>query len=424
MKRLIRSFWQTRLARKWLPRNLPYYLKGGSSLVFNHTAGLLLGFFTTYVFTNYTSQQTYANFGYVLAVLSIASLAALPGVDTAVLYAAAKGYDGALPAGARLRLKTSLLGTAGMLLWAGFLYAVGRSSEAAVVAWCSPLVPLLYPFSSVFSYLQGKERFTEYTLANLAVEVAKTAAVAIVAIGLGLNGPPVILSLFLVMGLSHLLLTRAYSQGLGGDPGPEFASLGRTLTGVAVVGAVAGQLDRLIVGTFFSVSSMAAYNLGYTLTSPLRGFGVLAGRLLFPQIVRSDAAAPLFVRKYGLGLALLLVGLAGLVAAYWVLFPLVQPALFAGYEATIPMIRWLIVATALGIFDIVAAQALWGLKELRIVYITQTLFPIQRILLLALGGSLAGISGILISQVVHYSVSALVIIAFWIGKSRRRRPKG
>jgi hypothetical protein len=52
-----------RLARRWLPRNLRYYLKGGSSLAINQVVGLALGLLTTFLFTRYTSQDTYANFG-------------------------------------------------------------------------------------------------------------------------------------------------------------------------------------------------------------------------------------------------------------------------------------------------------------------------------------------------------------------------
>lgn len=397
------------------------YAHGGSHLALSHAADLALGLLAAYLFTNFTSQETYARFGYVLSVLALASLAALPGVDTAVLYAAAKGNDAALAHGTRLRLKSSLLGTLAMLAWAAALASIGRSAEAAVVAWCSLLVPLIYPFSTVFSHLQGKKRFAEYALANVAIETAKTLAVAAAVLILGLDGIPVILAPFLVMAGGYLLLTAIYQAGIAGEVGPEFGSIGRTLTGSAVIATVAGQFDRLIVGTFFSPASMAAYNLGFTLTSPLRGFGSLAGRLLFPQVVRSDATAPLFRRKYGLGLLALAMGLVTLVVAFWMLFPRVQPLLFPGYEASVPITRWLIVATALGIFDTVAAQALWGLKDLRAVYLTQTAFPIQRIVLLALGAAWQGVPGILAAQVAHYALSALTIVGLWLGVSARRR---
>jgi O-antigen/teichoic acid export membrane protein len=409
------------VARQWLPRNLDYYLKGGGSLLLNHLVGLALGLLTTYLFTNYTSQQTYANFGYVLSILGIASLSALPGVDNAISHATAKGYDGALRYGTRLRVKWSLLGVVGMLIWAGILYGSGRTSEAAVVAACSFMVPLLYPFASVFSYLQGKEKFSQYALMNLAIETAKTIMLAVVLLVVGINGTGVIFLFFLAMGLSYLVINRYYVSRSGGEVGPDFGEVSRNLTGAAALAIIAGQSDRLIIGTFLGMGNMAAYNLGFTLTEPLRGFGTLAGRLLFPQIVQSDATAPLFLRKYGLGLLLLAGGLSGLILAYWIGFPLVQPLLFPGYSHAVMMTRWLVVAAAISIFDIVVVQVLWGLKNLRAIYLTQMVFPIQRIALLALGGYWRGIEGILVAQVVHYMLCGFLIIGLWIRASFRQR---
>ena len=405
-----------------MPRDLEYYIRSGGSLSLGHAIGLGLGLLTTYVFTNFTSQRTYAHFGYVLAVLSVASLAALPGVDSAILHAVARGRAGALGPGTRLRLKASFLGTFGMLLWSALLGATGRRDEAAVVAWCSLLVPLIYPFTSVFSFLQGQGRFVEYTLANLAIEIAKTAAVALAALALGLDGTPVILAPFLAMGLGYFLLTRYYDAGAPTfEPGPEFRSLGRALTGAAALGTIAGQVDRFLVGTFFGPAAMAAYHLAFSLTYPLRGFGTLAGQLLFPRIVSSGSTAPGFRRKYGLGLSALATALIGLVAGYWLIFPVIQRHLFPGYEDAVPIARWLIVATSLAIFDTVAGQALWGLEDLRGVKWTQSFFPLQRMAFLAMGGYAAGVPGILAGQVAHYALSASILIGFWV---RGFRPRG
>jgi O-antigen/teichoic acid export membrane protein len=417
MKNYLDSLRRHPNARLWLPRNLRYYLSGGGALVINHAGGLILGVVTTYLFTNYTSKETYASFGYALTILAVAALSALPGVDTAILHDTAKGHDGALPYGTTLRLRGSVLGVVGMLVWAGILWLSGRSGEATTIAACSLLVPLLYPFASVFSYLQGKQKFKEYAALSLAIEAVKTVVLAVVVVVLGLGGTPPIFLFFLAMGLSYWLLHRYYTLGIESRPGPEFQAVSRNLTGAAVLATIASQLDRLIIGTFFAATTMAGYNLAFTLTEPLRGFGTLAGKLLFPQVVKSDATAPLFLRKYGIGLGLLAAGLGGLVAIYWIGFPIIQPILFPGYDNATMMSRWLVVATAIAIFDIVASQALWGLKNLRAVYFTQVAFPIQRIVLLAIGGYWQGVTGILAGQVIHYALCALIIFALWANAS-------
>jgi hypothetical protein len=80
------------------------------------------------------------------------------------------------------------------------------------------------------------------------------------------------------------------------------------------------------------------------------------------------------------------------------------------------------VATALAAFDLVAIQVLWGLKDLRPLYLTQSVFPIQRVALLAAGGGWLGVPGILAGQVAHYGLCAVAILAIW-SRAARRRPK-
>jgi O-antigen/teichoic acid export membrane protein len=411
--------------RRLLPRDWRYYVRGGGSLAVTHVAGLFLGLITTYLFTNFTPESTCAHFGYALSVLAIASIAALPGVDTAIAHAAATGHDAALRIGTRQRFRSSFFGLAGVLLWAAALVALGRRDQALVIAVVAFLAPLLFPFSSVFSFLQGKGRFVEYTWLNLLVEMAKTAALAIAVLLAGARGIGAILAVLGTTALGYLAINQHYSRRLvaSRELGDEFGVISRRLSGAAALGIGAAQVDKLIVGTLFGPATMAAYTLAFVLTDPLRGFGTLAAKLLFPQIVRSDALAPLFVRKYMFGLLLLGCALLAITTAYWLGFPLVQPVLFPAYEGAIPIIRWLIVGTTLSIFDIVAGQVLWGMKDLRFLYFTQFIFPIQRVVLLAGGAFLAGVTGILFAQVVHYLLAAVTIHAFWLWAYRsRRRP--
>jgi O-antigen/teichoic acid export membrane protein len=406
----------------WLPRDVEYYLRSGGFLLAGLVADLVTGLITAYIFANFTSPQTYATFGYVVAVLAVASLGALPGIDAAVLRAVAQGHDAALVAGTRLRLKASFIGAGGMASWAGVLFWAGRDIDALAVAGCSILVPLIYPFATVFAFLQGKRRFAEYARANVLIEVAKTVSVGAAALASAWNGLPVILAPFVVMSLGHWMLNHRYSAGVRGEPGPDFARLGRVLTATACLAVVAGQIDRLLIGTFFAPTAMAAYNLGFTLTFPLRGLGGLVAKLVLPRVIDSDATAPGFRRRYGVGLAMVAILLGLVIAAYWMVFPLIQPLLFPGYEDTTPIVRWLAVATALAAFDLVAIQVLWGLKDLRPLYLTQSVFPIQRVALLAAGGGWFGVPGILAGQVAHYGLCAVAILAIW-SRAARRRPK-
>lgn len=410
---------------KWIPRDAGYYLKGGSSLFLNEITGMALGLLTTYLFTNYTSKETYGNFGYLLSVLGVASLTALPGVNTAIMYSTAKGYSGALRYGTWLRLRTVWLGVVGMLVVAVGLALANRTSTASYVAIGAVLLPLIHGFTGFSAFLQGQARFGEYAVVNLLIEVGKVVTMLLAVFILHLDGVPLVGTFFLAIAFLTTATCLPYIALSRGERGPQFDTMGRTLTGAAVLATLAQQADRLIVGTFLGMGSMAAYNLGFTLTDPLRNFGKLVARLLFPKIVHMDALAPLFLKKYALALALLAATLGLLVIVYWVGFPIIQPIFFKEYSETVNIVRWLIVATALAILDIVAIQTLWGLHDLRPLYATQFIFPMLRIAMLGIGAWLFGVKGILGSQLIYHSLVAMTIAGILVSALARqqRQPK-
>jgi O-antigen/teichoic acid export membrane protein len=248
----------------------------------------------------------------------------------------------------------------------------------------------------------------------VAIEVAKTASVAAVVLAFSWEGTAVVLTPFVIMSIGYWAVNRRHATAGSAAPGSDFDRNARVLSATAVLGVVASQVDRVLVGTFFAPTAMAAYTLGVTLTYPVRSLGGLASKLLLPRILDADAASPAFRRTFGFGLAAGAVALTAIVAAYWIVFPLIQPLLFPAYSDTGPVVRWLALATALSAFDVVAVQALWGLNDLRAFYWTQSVFPLQRMALLAMGAYFAGVPGILAAQVAHYLLCAAVILAVWL----------
>jgi O-antigen/teichoic acid export membrane protein len=404
-----------------LPKDVGYYLKGAGSLLVSQGAGIVLGLLGTYLLTNFAAPETYADYGYVWSALGIAGLATLPGVDMAIQYAAARGYKGALRHGTALRLKTSVFGVAGMLLLAVGLLVSGRVTTARVVAIGAVLLPLTHGFNGFAAHLQGQGRFVEYATASLLVDTGRLVLTAIAVVVLRLDGVPLIGVLLLAAGGLTTAVCLTHLRQSHGEPGPEFHTVSRSLSISAVLGTLAYYADRLIIGTFFGPEQMAGYVLGITLTEPLRNVGNLLAKLLFPKVVQTGLHAPLFLRRLGLMLGVLACGLGAVVALYWFGFPLLQPVVFTQYANAVPMVRWLIVAAALGAFDLVAIQMLWGLRDLRPIYVTQIAFPLVRIVTLGLGAWSVGIVGILRGQVIYYSVVAIFACAMLLVLALRAR---
>ena len=76
----------------------------------------------TYLLT----KEVYGQYQFVLSVLSLASVAALPGMRPAIVRAVAKGFDSTYKAALKLIFKRSLLGSVGILIFTIYGLYVGR----------------------------------------------------------------------------------------------------------------------------------------------------------------------------------------------------------------------------------------------------------------------------------------------------------
>ncbi len=412
-----------RVLRRYLPTDIAYYFRGGSILLINQILDLLLGFVSLYVFTSSTDKGTYGIYGYLLSVFAVAALATSPGVETAIQYDAARGNDGGLAHGTRRRLRTALLGSIGMVVWAALLYRRGDTRLALAVLAGAPILPFFYGMAGFKAYLMGKGAFGRLSVSSLLIEVGKLLFI-LIACRL-FSGLPLVIGFFVTASVLNSLFNWFYvRRAPNANVGEEFDEIGNRLTLAAVVGSLAGQADRLIVGTFFGLETMALYNMAVSVTRPLRNLGIVAAKLLFPKMINLNVTSTVFKRKLVFSLLFITVPLVALVVAYHLIFPALAAALFPKYGAAVPMVRLAIAATAMSIWGIIASQALWSFGDLRMIYLVQTISPILRTLVVVLGAVWGGVTGILWGRVASRLLGNALLVAVLLVLFRRTRRQG
>ena len=82
-----------------------YLVSGGSWLLFEQGASILLSLGLAVLFGHFVSQDTYGNYKYILNVSGLLGIFSLSGLGTAVTRAAARGDEGALTQGFVLNLR-------------------------------------------------------------------------------------------------------------------------------------------------------------------------------------------------------------------------------------------------------------------------------------------------------------------------------
>lgn len=324
--------------------------RGGALLSLESALDILARFAALYVFARFAPKEVYGIYTYLQSWFGALVFLSLPGLSNAIFRAAARNFDGDLLRGVSLRFKFSIIASLAFLgLSAYFRFSDKLELSNGLV--CAAVFALpLYALSDYRSFLHGKTRFGLAALIGGILSIFRTLLV-VFGILLGLGGASIFgLNLFaqalvLVFGFFitlHLCANRNHDK--------EFMSFGTILSGIAILGALSYQVDRLSIGSLLSMSELANYGMAFLLTEPLREFGVVLYRLFFPRLAAQQ--------KTGWDLSYLravFLAAAFLAAAYYPLYLLYQFGvewLFPKYADALPLVRWLIVAALINILVI------------------------------------------------------------------------
>jgi O-antigen/teichoic acid export membrane protein len=398
-----------------------HLVRGGALLSLSHAVDLALGLVTLIVFTSRVAPETYGIYGAVLAALSVALLSSLPGMERAIQHDAVQGRYGGLAWATRRRIQRSLWGVLGLWGWAAFLAWRGQHQVAQGIALSTLVFPFLYSTSGFKSYLLGRERFGAFLVSNSLVEVGKLVFILAGAAWL----PPLatVIGYFGVNALLNTLITGYYiRRAPNQEVGVQLEQVGNWLTAASGIETVTAYADRLLLSAFFPLQTLAVYSLSLSLTEPIRGFGSAAANLVFPKMVGLNLRRRSSWRKVVVGLGLVallcLAGWGALSAA----LPWAIRLLFPKYSEALPMLPYMIVATALSAWGVVALQFLWSFEDLKAVYATQLGLPVLRLALLVGLVSWLRLDGLLWTRVAHAAAVNVVIVAILLITWRRYRP--
>lgn len=240
-------------------------------------------------------RESYGKYGYVLSWLAVASIATLPGLDTAVNAAAARGYDGTLIEAVRVKRRWSFLGSAVLLGVAAWRWLAGDHQ----VAGCLLIGALFlngYFLSIYDKYLQGKQAFRRVfslrLVTNLVV-VASTVVVAVVSRDL-------VAAMTALLGTTALVngyfTSRSLQEAKGAGVEDQAVAFGKAVTWVSLIAVISANLDRFMIQGYLGYQDLAVYMVATVLPTQMRrAYGIIFS-LIFPRVAQrtfADALAML-----------------------------------------------------------------------------------------------------------------------------------
>jgi len=111
-----------RWSEKYTKTDMVYAAKGGFWWIFGKGGVALISIGLLSAFAYLASKETFGTYQYVLSIVGIISIFALPGMYPALIRAVAQGKEGEFGKVAKEKIKWGLLGTVGLFLISGWYF--------------------------------------------------------------------------------------------------------------------------------------------------------------------------------------------------------------------------------------------------------------------------------------------------------------
>ncbi len=332
-----------RFTERYTKTDMVYVTREGSWSLLSQVVSSLASAAAVIVLANILPKESFGQYRFVLSLIPVLVIFALPGISTALMRSAARGARADFPKVVETEIKWGFLGSLASLLIAAYYFSQGDHVLSLAFALTAALVPFIQPFSVYSAYYKGKQNFKLATIydsislvfqAVLLVGAALVTRNILVVIGAFLAGR-IIPSVFFYVKTLRDEGEAARGGGGAEDGSDDTIRYGKRLTTTQIMSTIAGSIDKLLVGYFLGLEVLAVYSIALTIPSnAILLFNVIP-RIAFPKFSKNSwgpEERAKIIRKLMIFLAALIVP----VALYALLVPVVLPFIFKDYRASIP----------------------------------------------------------------------------------------
>ncbi len=355
--------------------------------------GALIALSTAAALANFLPKETYGTYQYVLTAATVIGILALPGTKTSISYAAARGFDGSFLDSVRAKIRWGFLAALVSFLLAAYYLYRGNELLAASFAIVGAFMPYWEAFGSYVPYLQGKKRFKEMTLYEMAVQLANASAIVLV---IAFTDSLLLLTLAFFGSYTFARLF-FYERAIRNIPpnterDPEVLSYGKHLSVMGILGTIASNVDKFLLWQFLGPVAVAVY--AFALAIPLRGVSTFTSvnRLYFPKFAERPLTEVRASVQGRIGLLLVLTTLTA--ALYALLAPFIFSIIFPAYMDAVPYTQLAAVLIALQPFSLFAT-ILSAHARTKALYTYSSAIPLVQIALLLVLVPWFGLTGAL-----------------------------
>jgi len=398
------------------------FLKDSGLLLFANIIVTGLGVVRTPAMTWMLPKEQVGMIGVVASWIPFVHLFSFSGLDTASYHYVAKGEPWAFFVNVIHRLKWSLLSA--LALFCGGAYWAWKGEAA--LAWMFFITAFLFPatngLTAVAGTLGAQERFTNlfwYRIFESLVDFVGFIPLLLslwwinqVITFYAVNQAATAVMLILYSIWLWRLLHNAGIERTSLDDEKEMVRYGKHQTALNAISVVQNRSDALLVGTFFSLSTMADYSVASLIAEQLKRLWIVYLAIRYPHLVRypqKRLAKRLLFEGTMVWMGFAFLGISLFYLAKW-LIPAILPS---SYGSSIPYIAWLF-ATFIGGVPGYFVEAYFRMQQdEKRQYIMRTVAAVVGVAIPALLISPMGINGVLAGRLLAslaLSIIGLILV--------------
>jgi len=323
--------------------DMVYLTREGFWSLLGQVIGSACSFLVAVLLANILSKESFGEYRFVLSMIPVLALFALPGINTAFVRSVARGNGTDLPKMVNTEIRWGFLGSLVALLIASYYFLNGDTGFFFALVLTAVFLPFLEPFSIYAAYYKGKQNFKTPMIYESASRVFQT--VALIVVGLITKSVPALVGAFLVGQIVARLFfyiktlrnekLSASRESTDENQSDDTIKYGKQLTATQIVGTVTGSIDKLVVGYFLGPEILAIYYVALAIPKNIVLMFNVVPRIAFPRFSKNTWEP----RERARIIYKLLVFLGALIVPallYFFLIPFALPLVFKDYGASIP----------------------------------------------------------------------------------------
>ena len=309
--------------------DMTYLAKGAFWLTFYSGFVNIIGFAVSLAFANLFPVDNYGQYRYILSFLSLFLIFSLPGLNTATVRAVARGYEGSVTSGLKIKIKWGLGGSLVSILLS--LYYIFNNN--IFLGYGFILIGIFLPFLTAGTIIDGiyvgKRLFKESSLIGMPLKVAYSLIIILTLLFTD-NVILVLIAYLIVTTLNNFIL---YFRGLkfkqNDKISSDFISYGKFLTYLQIFATVIDQIDKILIFHYLGATKLAIYLFARLLPEKIKILVSILRKLAIPKFSADDKG----IIKAGLQKKVLILTLLLLpiIILYIVTAPLIYKLLLPNY---------------------------------------------------------------------------------------------